>query len=101
MCISIPPKYAISNVIRFIKGKSAISIARQFTGKIKNYSGENFWARGDLTLYLTSASQHVIWCNTANAYCPYKLNIHLCNRFGRRFNEKIKQSDKGNDSARD
>jgi putative transposase len=50
MCISIQPKYAISNVIRFIKGKSAISIARQFTGKTKNYSGENFWARGDFVL---------------------------------------------------
>jgi putative transposase len=50
MCISIPPKYAISNVIRFIKGKNAISIARQFTGKTKNYSGEIFWARGDFVL---------------------------------------------------
>ena len=46
MCISIPPKYAVSNVVGFIKGKSAISIARQFTGKTKNFTGENFWARG-------------------------------------------------------
>jgi len=46
MCISIPPKYAISNVVGFIKGKSAISIARQFMGKAKNFTGENFWARG-------------------------------------------------------
>jgi len=46
MCISIPPKYAISNVVDFIKGKSAISIARQFMGKAKNFTGENFWARG-------------------------------------------------------
>lgn len=50
MCISIPPKYAISKVIRFIKGKSAISIARQFMGKTKNYSGESFWARGYFVL---------------------------------------------------
>ena len=46
MCISIPPKYAVSNVIGFIKGKSAISIARQFMEKAKNFTGENFWARG-------------------------------------------------------
>lgn len=45
MCISIPPKYAVSNVVGFIKGKSAISIARQFMGKTKNFTGENFWAR--------------------------------------------------------
>ena len=42
MCISIPPKYAVSNVVGFIKGKSAISIARQFMGKTKNFTGENF-----------------------------------------------------------
>ena len=46
MCISIPPKYAISNVVGFIKGKSAISVARQFMGKTKNFTGESFWARG-------------------------------------------------------
>lgn len=39
-------KYAVSNVVGFIKGKSAISIARQFMGKAKNFTGENFWARG-------------------------------------------------------
>ncbi len=46
MCLSIPPKYAVSNVVSFIKGKSAISIARTFRGKTKNFTGENFWARG-------------------------------------------------------
>lgn len=46
MCLSIPPKYAVSNVVGFIKGKSAISIAREFRGKTKNFSGENFWTRG-------------------------------------------------------
>ena len=46
MCISIPPKYSVSNVVGFIKGKSAISIARQFMGKTKNFTGENFWVRG-------------------------------------------------------
>ncbi len=46
MCISIPPKYAVSNVVGFIKGKSAIAIARQFGKKVRNFKGENFWARG-------------------------------------------------------
>jgi putative transposase len=46
MCIAIPPKYAVASVIGFIKGKSAIAIARQFTGRARNYTGEHFWARG-------------------------------------------------------
>ena len=46
MVVVIPPKYAVSNVVGFIKGKSAFSIARQFMGKTKNFTGENFWARG-------------------------------------------------------
>lgn len=46
MCISVPPKYALSNVVGFIKGKSAITIARQFGGRTKNFTGEVFWARG-------------------------------------------------------
>ena len=46
MCLSIPPKYSVSNVVGYMKGKSAIAIARQFSGKTKNFTGENFWARG-------------------------------------------------------
>ena len=46
MCISIPPKHAVSYVVGYIKGKSAISIARRFMGRAKNFTGENFWARG-------------------------------------------------------
>ena len=45
-CISIPPKYAVSEVIGYLKGKSAIAVARQFGGKQQNFSGENLWARG-------------------------------------------------------
>ena len=45
MCIAIPPKYAVSNVVGYIKGKSAIQIARQF-GKKRNFTGQAFWARG-------------------------------------------------------
>ena len=46
MCISIPPKYAVSNVVGYLKGKSAIQIARRFGGRRRNFTGENFWARG-------------------------------------------------------
>ena len=46
MSISIPPKYSVSNVVGYIKGKSAISIARRFMGKSRNFGGESFWARG-------------------------------------------------------
>lgn len=46
MCISIPPKYAVSNVVGYLKGKSAISIARRFKGRQRNFTGEHFWARG-------------------------------------------------------
>ena len=46
MCIEIPPKHAVSSVIGFIKGKSALEIARKFGGKKRNFNGENFWARG-------------------------------------------------------
>jgi putative transposase len=46
MCISIPPKYAVSNVVGYLKGKSAIAIARNFGGRSKNFTGEVFWARG-------------------------------------------------------
>lgn len=45
MCIEIPPKYSVSSVIGFLKGKSAIAIAR-FNGRTRNFAGENFWARG-------------------------------------------------------
>ena len=46
MCISIPPKYAVSNVVGYLKGKSAIAIARKFKGRQRNFNGESFWARG-------------------------------------------------------
>jgi putative transposase len=46
MLISIPPKYAVSQIIGYIKGKSAIAVARQFGNKQRNFSGERFWARG-------------------------------------------------------
>ena len=46
MMISIPPKYAVSQVVGYIKGKSAIHIARAYSGRKKNFVGQHFWARG-------------------------------------------------------
>ena len=46
MLISIPPKYAVSQVIGFIKGKSAIHLARVYGEKKRNFIGQHFWARG-------------------------------------------------------
>ena len=46
MLISIPPKYAVAQVIGYIKGKSAIHIARTVGGSQRNFTGEHFWARG-------------------------------------------------------
>ena len=44
--ISIPPKHSVAQIIGFIKGKSAIYIARNFSGIKRNFTGQNFWARG-------------------------------------------------------
>jgi putative transposase len=45
MVISIPPKYSVSQVVGYVKGKSAIWVAR-VTGSKRNFVGQNFWARG-------------------------------------------------------
>ena len=44
--MSIPPKYAVAQVVGFLKGKSAIHIARVFSGRRRNFVGQQFWARG-------------------------------------------------------
>jgi len=46
MLISVPPKYAVAQVMGFIKGKSAIHIARVYAGRRRNFVGQHFWARG-------------------------------------------------------
>ena len=44
--IAIPPKYAVSHVVGYLKGKSAIHIARTYLGQRRNFNGMHFWARG-------------------------------------------------------
>jgi putative transposase len=46
MMLSIPPKYAVSQVVGFIKGKSAIHLARVYGERKRNFVGQHFWARG-------------------------------------------------------
>jgi len=46
MLIAIPPKYAVSQVVGFIKGKSAIHLARVYGERKRNFVGQHFWARG-------------------------------------------------------
>lgn len=46
MMIAIPPKYAVSQVIRYIKGKSAIHLARVYGERKRSFVGQHFWERG-------------------------------------------------------
>jgi len=46
MMLSIPPKYSVSRVVGFIKGKSAIHLARVYGERKRNFVGQHFWARG-------------------------------------------------------
>ena len=46
LLIAIPPKYAVAQVVGYMKGKSALHIARTYLGKERNFTGQHFWARG-------------------------------------------------------
>ena len=46
MLLSVPPKYSVAQVVGYIKGKSAIHIARVYAGRRRNFVGQHFWARG-------------------------------------------------------
>ena len=46
MLVSIPPKLAVSSVVGYLKGKSAIHVARHFLKRERNYAGQHLWARG-------------------------------------------------------
>jgi len=46
MLLSIPPKYPVATVVGYLKGKSAIHVARMYRGRSRNFTGESFWARG-------------------------------------------------------
>ncbi len=44
--IWIPPQYSVAQIVGYVKGKSAISIARNYMGRRKSFTGQKFWARG-------------------------------------------------------
>jgi putative transposase len=46
MMVRIPPKHSVSHVVGYIKGKSAIRVARDFMGRQRSFKGYHFWARG-------------------------------------------------------
>ena len=46
MCVSIPPKYSVSSIVGYIKGKSAMIVFEKYSRLKKNFKGHNFWARG-------------------------------------------------------
>ncbi len=46
MLVSIPPKYSVAQVMGFVKGKSAIHMARAYAGRRRSFVGQHFWARG-------------------------------------------------------
>lgn len=59
MLMTIPPKFAVSQVVGFIKGKSAIHLARVYGEQKRNFVGQHFWARG---FYVSTVGrdEHVI-----------------------------------------
>lgn len=46
MCVSIPPKFSVSEIVGYLKGKSAIRVHREYLGRKRNFTGYHFWARG-------------------------------------------------------
>jgi hypothetical protein len=71
MLISIPPKYAVSQVVGFIKGKSAIHLARVYGEKKHNFVGQHFWARGYCAQYPGAGINRplmVFWTSDSSFY---------------------------------
>lgn len=76
MLLSIPPKYAVSEVVGFIKGKSAIHLARTYGERKQNFTGQHFWARGyfvstlgrDETKYGITSGTRMPWTSAWTNY---------------------------------
>ena len=76
MCIAIPPKHPVASVIEFLKGKSAIAIAR-LCGKERNFTGEHLWGPV-VTLFLRSALN---WSKSANTSVSKKPRMEQTDSF--------------------
>ena len=46
ICLAIPPKYSVSGIVGYLKGKSAMIIFEKYSHLKKNFKGHSFWARG-------------------------------------------------------
>jgi len=46
MCLAIPPKYSVSTIVGYVKGKSAMILFEKYSRLKKNFRGHRFWARG-------------------------------------------------------
>ena len=86
MLLSVPPKYAVSQIVGFIKGKSAIHIARTYGGRKKNFTGEHFWARGYFvsTVVRDEATSE----NTSGDRRP-RIDVWISSSFGRRLRDRV------------
>ena len=58
LILSIPPKYSVSEVVGFLKGKSAIKVLDRYPGLKKRYWGRHFWAKGYCTLAIRERKEH-------------------------------------------
>jgi putative transposase len=58
-CIELPPTHAVASVIGYLKGKSAMAIARQCAGRDRHFAGEHVWARGEAVSTVGFALEHV------------------------------------------
>ena len=46
MCLSIPPKFSVSTIVGYLKGKSTMILFEKYSVLRRNFRGHNFWARG-------------------------------------------------------
>ena len=46
LCVSIPPKYPVSTIVGYLKGKSAMMVFERYSRLKRNFKGHSFWARG-------------------------------------------------------
>jgi putative transposase len=72
MLVSIPPKYAVSQVVGYIKGKSAIHLARVYGERKRNFVGQHFWARGYFvsTVGRVEQGRDGVIAHTVQSACP-------------------------------
>jgi putative transposase len=46
VCLAIPPKYSVSTIVGYLKGKSTMIVFEKYSRLKRNFRGHSFWARG-------------------------------------------------------